>query len=219
MNAPRALPDDFAALAPRMTVRAMCKRWGASDDTIRRWMRRAGIPLRTRERQEPPCDFVALARDRTSADLADHYGVSRSAIQEWARRSGVKFARPVVVRKGKNLRPVPDGFLNLAPQMTRNALRRHFSSSIKTVDRWLREAGLQAKPDHGLRLVPATDVPAPARTIHDHAADILRAFGPVYRCDERGRADHKGGFWRVGQVVVDGDELLARAERKKGKAA
>ena len=48
----------------------------------------------------------------------------------------------------------------------------------------------------------------------DQAADVLRRYGPVYRCDERGRMDTKGKLWRFGMVICDGEELIARADRR-----
>lgn len=46
------------------------------------------------------------------------------------------------------------------------------------------------------------------------AADFLRSFAPVYRCDERGRPHERGAHWRYGAVVLTPDELLQRAARR-----
>lgn len=51
------------------------------------------------------------------------------------------------------------------------------------------------------------------------AADFLRKFGPVYRCDVRGRPLADGFFWRRGSAVLSDDELIERADWMRSKAA
>ena len=52
------------------------------------------------------------------------------------------------------------------------------------------------------------------RTLHELARDHLAKNTAVYRCTERGHADLKGTFWRIGNIVVSDDELLRRARAK-----
>jgi hypothetical protein len=46
------------------------------------------------------------------------------------------------------------------------------------------------------------------------AADFLRKFCPVTRCDAAGRFAHHGPHWRIGQLVLTESEIIARAARK-----
>ena len=58
------------------------------------------------------------------------------------------------------------------------------------------------------------------RSIWDDAADVLRAERwAVYRCDEKGKADLKGRYWRAGNVILSPDDLLAKADRYRRRAA
>jgi hypothetical protein len=109
--------------------------------------------------------------------------------------------------------------------MTRPALMRHYGRSYEVVVRWLAETGLTAQkyvPVYNrprLRYVrsPGHSNIAPVKretTAEELAADVLRRFGPVYRCDEKGLAAQYGKLWRFGNIILDGDELIARAARK-----
>lgn len=44
------------------------------------------------------------------------------------------------------------------------------------------------------------------------AADYLRRFGPVVRCDDRGRYNENGTHWRRNFSVLTADEIIERAE-------
>lgn len=129
--------------------------------------------------------------------------------------------------------PPPPDFIEVRNRLggARN-VAAHYGVGRKTVDRWVKELGL---PDlrfskkfserarvnttrwHKRRQAPLRGIRAAHRlnnySIHDEAADTLRPHFPVYRCGKTGVADPKGKFWRVGNVVCDGDELLARAEK------
>lgn len=57
-------------------------------------------------------------------------------------------------------------------------------------------------------------------SMFDEAADALRRERfVVFRCDDRGRADQKGEFWRLGNTLLTPDELLQRAEKYRRKVA
>ena len=44
------------------------------------------------------------------------------------------------------------------------------------------------------------------------AADYLRRFGPVVRCDDKGRYSGNGTHWRRGASILMADEIIERAE-------
>lgn len=123
-------------------------------------------------------------------------------------------------------RPAPDDFIKQRQTLGGQwKLAAHYRVSHRTVARWIAELGLpdlRQSEAHRARArlrMPPNGSPTVARlhsySAHDNAADTLRRHTPVYRCDERGRADPKGSHWRVGNTVVDGDELLARADRAR----
>ncbi len=59
-----------------------------------------------------------------------------------------------------------------------------------------------------------------ASSIYDEAAGVIqRERFAVYRCEDNGKANPNGKFWRVGNVVLTPDELLERAERYRRRAA
>ena len=110
------------------------------------------------------------------------------------------------------------------------ALKRHYGRSGKTINRWLSEVGIEAKPyrepkpqkaapakrwapggsPHAIKVDHTRDI-----SLHGLAAEHLRCAtrAVIYRSTECGRADPKGLFWRYGNVVLTPDELLMRAER------
>lgn len=46
------------------------------------------------------------------------------------------------------------------------------------------------------------------------AAEYLKKYGPVTRCNEAGRFDPKGSMWRRGSTVLTDDEVIERAVAK-----
>lgn len=46
------------------------------------------------------------------------------------------------------------------------------------------------------------------------AADFLRRFCPVSRCDAAGKYDPRGRYWRIGDAVLAEADIIARATRK-----
>jgi hypothetical protein len=112
------------------------------------------------------------------------------------------------------------------------ALLRHYGRNEKTVRRWLNEAGIKPREPgwRGTGVVRApkpklTHVPgrviygAPPRLaerktgLEEDAAQHLRRLTFVFRCGPKGDADQRGKFWRYGNAVFTGAELIARAER------
>jgi len=129
----------------------------------------------------------------------------------------------------KPKRPMPEDFTEIAPTMTKSAMARHYRTKIEIIKRWLGEAQIEAAApkfhpprnakhtrwNGGYKRSYGNMVQTVTFTIYDEAADTLRRFCPVYRCTERGAADPKGAFWRMGMSIMTPDELLVRAERKR----
>ena len=216
----RPMPEGFAADAFTLSSGNLRKKYRCSAQTVMRWRREIDNP--PPDRWEPPADRRELAPSHTLRQLCLKYGVGHSRMGTWLKKLGVsafdaKHSRPW------QFRPCPDDFAQVALTMSKTALRRHYGTSDDVIARWILHTGVQP-----LKVVPVP--PSVFRMPHngsprvqrlknydryDEAADILRKWFAVYRCDERGRLDEKGIFWRVGNIVVDRDELLARAARKR----
>lgn len=224
----RPCPPDFDQVAPGKTVLALKAHYRAGNATVMRWLREAGVAPTKPFAHAVPADLAERARTMSVADLAERYAIPRSTMGKMLKREGII---PGVRRNVPNKIPVPADLAELAPTMTQTELSRHYGVSSDAVKRWLREEELAAKrhvptPPRAPRYnrPPLRYVRQPGHsnvaaiksnyTAEDHAADVLRRFGPVYRCDEKGGGDPKGKFWRVGNVVLTGAELIARAERK-----
>lgn len=168
-----------------------------------------------------PPDFTQKAKELHQAALCRHYKCSDAKIRRWLRDADVKAAEP---KRGPscNRRPMPDDFAKKAPTMTKVELRAHYSTNDNAINRWLAEAGVSSKRHKspgGFKFSRTPGISNIAKltnyTIYDDAANILRKYGPVYRCDDNGIANHKGKFWRIGSVIATNDELLKRASRKR----
>jgi hypothetical protein len=227
---PRPRPDDFEEVYRRLgTQVALQKHYGAGTKAIRRWIK-GGTGIDQSMINPPPLDFGNMARIMCREELKRHYGRSWQTIGRWFRMSGLTPIK-ATYKPPHNARPVPNDFRQLAAVMVKTELLAHYKASYETVNRWLNEAGVSAKvwrPQVYIR--PTSErshVPIPSRGLgndrrperaygpEDRAADVLRRYGPVYRCDERGRMDVKGSLWRFGMVICDGKELQARAARKE----
>lgn len=221
---PRPMPEGFAADAYEMAFNDLKVKYRAGTSAVKRWRREVAGP--PQGPLPPPDDFLWLAESLCRRQLGFHYRVGFRQIETWVRETG---ASP---RNGRESRPeqrrkVPDDFLEIAPGLTRNLIKDHYRTNEKAVARWLLETGITPAAYTAPGKLPRYyRVPGQSNVTvlrnygpQDEAADILRCHMPVYRCDERGRFDQKGKLWRVGNVTVDGDELLVRAARYRSKAA
>lgn len=158
-----------------------------------------------------PADFAEHAAVENNTALRARYGnVSVNIITRWRNETGVK-APP---SPGTPQIPAPDGFKLIAPTMTMKQLRMHYGRGVDMIGRWLNETGTKPKTlQYGYRNGPVNT------TLRDmtkagQAADFLKRWCPVYRCDERGRLKGSGSMWRYGDTVVTPAGLIERAEAK-----
>lgn len=175
-----------------------------------------------------PDDFPKLAKSMNRYQLVKHYKTSDKAVGRWINECGVMPVRTVN-------RPVPDDWEQLCSVHTAAELSRMFQADPKVIKRWIAETEIEPVPFDRKSIVPPKRKPDPfkqmgaphkaiirdkPRSIWDDAADVLRAERwAVYRCDEKGKADPKGRYWRAGMVILTPDDLLARADRYRRRAA
>lgn len=122
-----------------------------------------------------------------------------------------------------NAKPVPDDFAKMAQTMTKSELQRHYGIKWSgTIDRWLKESNIEARKfiPHKGRLhrmgMPAKGLAKLERIKEpdEVAADILRKERfPVNRCNEDGKFNITGKFWRVGLNVYTPGQLVEKAKR------
>lgn len=187
------IPADFKARAKAAKNADLCERYGVSEATIRKWRKQAkipgtakGPPLKPREPMATFPDFLVRVRTMNYVQLARHYKVGKDTIRRMCKREGVT---PAVVR-------TPRPRKERAPRDT---------YAWPKARRTFNYAGPRGAM-HG----------APLRrdsSLEGRAADVLRRLTFVFRCGESGAADQAGDFWRYGNVVLTGPELVERARR------
>lgn len=176
-----------------------------------------------RNKRPCPADFAEVAPTMCIERMVKHYHTSRKAVQRWLEETGAPC--PSSNNVTNIARPMPEDFAATAPTMSAHELRRHYRTGEAVIKRWLKEAGVSTKGfsrkwNGGYKLPHGHF--AQLRTHYtplDEAADILRCMAPVYRCNPNGAANEKGDHWRYGGVVLTPDQLLARADRHRRKAA
>ena len=174
-----------------------------------------------------PSDFAEKAKTMCRNQLVKHYRTSDKAVGRWADECGV---HPLKVM----MRPAPDDWEQLCAKHTAAELRRLLKADIKVIKRWISETDIEPVPFDLKSIIPPSRKPNTLkqmgtphkaiirdkpRSIWDDAADVLRHYGPVYRCDENGKADQKGRYWRAGMAILTPDDLLSRADRYRRRAA
>lgn len=123
-----------------------------------------------------------------------------------------------------NAKPMPEDFAKIAPTMNKSELQRHYQVKWSgTIDRWLKEAGVQARKFiphkgriHRMGMVPSKGLVTLERVKDpdEVAADILRKERfPVNRCNENGSFNANGKFWRIGINVYTKEGIIERAKK------
>lgn len=229
----RVMPADFPANALVMSQATLRTVYNVGQVVLERWHRENGGNPRAVIRAAPE-DFAEIAATKTIYRLQKHYEVGERMIKRWMRETGITPTRKTG-RIPHNRRPMPEDFREVAPHRTHRALCDYYKCSRGKIIDWLKEAGVATA---GYTPVERTARPAPrpfifrghSKTLHhadlrtitmfDQAADELRRERfVVYRCNERGRYDEKGDFWRLGNTLLTPDELLKRADKYRKAAA
>lgn len=119
-------------------------------------------------------------------------------------------------------RNCPDDFLSVLHRLGSQGAAKHFGASLSTVTRWRREAGMalheraRRARSGGLpkqRGLICSGLLQRDVSLPGQAADFLRQFGSVYRCDVNGKPSAKGTHWRRNYSILSDDEIMARAQR------
>ena len=167
-----------------------------------------------------PDDFLdAYAQARSANDLVVKYSSKHKIITRWMQEAGLP--RFPTGAEASRKHP-PACFKANAPIMSKSSLAGRYQVCSATVNRWLDETGLTAKPYqtpifHKKQSKPA-DIPPPRRDSPEElAADYLRKWMPVSRCNETGKSVDGGKWWRVGRLVLDSGELVERASAKRAR--
>lgn len=240
MNAKKPMPADFAEMVAKLSgKKALMNHYSVGQKALYRWVSEAGLSLNDgrsapKDGRSVPQDFAAIAPAMSKEQLRAHYIVGGPVLQRWITETGVE------PRVGPQVRRVlPDGFALTAPSMGFGDLMAHYGASKGVIRRWLEETetsplniSYEARRMREAMKKRSTGNVRPSRgnggsnvvqlrngSIYTQAADELRRFCPVTRRDENGVYDENGTHWLVGNVFCDGDELLARAERCKRRAA
>lgn len=202
VHAVEAPTDDSA---PRFAFDQGCVDCGK---TLSIWSSQRCDPCSRKARTKAiPEDFLAYMQDHTQEQAAHDHEVSVGLIQKWCRAVGYK--KPPV-RKA-----VPAWLKADGPSMTRAQIKHRAHVGDAVLDRWIAETGVTCLPAQIKHLKRGTWKPAkhtaPIRSKAEDAAEYLRRFGPVYRCDERGAAKQGGAMWRRGSAVLTDADLIERA--------
>ena len=223
------MPADFVEVYLANSWEGTRQHFAVGHEVMRRWRRECGITDKPSiRRRVMPADFALVAPTMTKMEMKAHYQTTFNTITRWLEEAGVRQAKPKP--SGNALpRPAPADFAALAPTMTKSQLHRHYNTSWDALTRWLVETGTTPADPPKARHQPTYFRNNPQHRIHrdvrqtdiyDDAADVIRRERfAVHRCDDRGRYAPKGGFWRVGIVILTPDELLQRADKYRRKAA
>jgi len=184
-----------------------------------------------------PADFIEHMGDSFES-LACRYGVSTRTIRRLVRQTGLD-RKPKIFGRSKG--PAPEGYAEIARERHAHELEAKYGVSEQVRRRWDREIGYERKRIAPARVEPPKNprgrpayMTAPVdRPIVDvsragMAADYLRRFGPVYRCNAMGRPvdalidgkpNRDATHWRCGNAIVTGDDIIERAESKRRREA
>ncbi len=225
MSSEKQRPHDFDEVYKRLGSNfKTAMHYQVDRATSRRWRDRREVFVKTCKPTTD--DFRRTALTMTRAELARHYKADSSVIRRWIMQTDAVVKVAPFGYSSRNIaRAIPDGFAAAVPLCTQAQLMVKYGATHGVVKRWIRECGgtprVQARPGRApgqhwtkpeVRLQrPETD--SRPHTIHSQAVRVLGKYGPAYSCDEKGKANPGGKFWRIGRVVVDGDELLRRAAR------
>ncbi len=156
----------------------------------------------------------------TANEIAEKEGISAAGV-----RKSLTYAcaLPADRRPSPNKVETPKGFAEIVPLLTIEQLEERFGLKRGVIYRMCRENGLLPARKPMKRRVSYRPWGAPPKALdpvnHDGsraalAAEFLRRWAPVYRCDAEGHQLQDGFFWRHGRQVRTDDELIERATAK-----
>ncbi len=219
MSARRPMPADFAETSRQIVKHKLLAHYGCGATTLERWFAELrGDPIAPHKTvREMPADFAEHAH-KTNLFLADRYKCTYRLIARWRAECGIVPAGLQVAV------PLPADFADRATTHALPDLIDHYSRSEFVVRRWLRECGLKPlrtaaakrQPVYRPRGAPI-QMPKPVPNDGSRAAlaaEFLRRWCPVHRCDAQGHYLADGFFWRHGSQVRTDDELIERATAK-----
>ena len=214
MKARRSIPADFAEHAALLTREKLRAHYSVGNSTLDQWIAEIGGRARINGTKSRDCpdDFAEHGVRETNRELMKRYRATSSTITRW------REATHAYRRSGPREIEMPRGFALVAPTLSRKELRLRYRIGNAVLDRWLADAGVSARPvtvgAPAGRVFAPLDRPNRDLSRAGLAADYLRRFGSVYRCDDNGRQLADGFFWcRGGRVVLTDDELIQRAQR------
>lgn len=167
-----------------------------------------------------PADFADNWQTMSQIDLCAHYGRGSAVVSDWCKRLGLVRTQGT----GRVKAQTPTDFAAFVKGKSRREIAGHYGISPETVRRMCAELGIRTEgvafrqsgtsvssklqPYHKTAMAPQRDM-----TRAGMAADWLRRFGPVVRCNAAGAYDPRGDHWRRGSTVLTADEVIDRAER------
>lgn len=220
----RPAPADLADHA-HLNRHALARHYGKSEKIVAGWLKETGLGRKSGSgfARAIPDDFADHA-SLPNAVLKRRYSVGETLLLKWRKAIGLSPSR----RRPRGLKPIPEGFHQFASVMSLPELQAKYNAGEATVRRWRKEIGAKGLPHRKSRHPRQLRNPTPGQVFiaqannhaamkagrEEEAAQHLRRFCAVYRCGERGGADTKGGFWRVGNAVLTAAELMERAVRR-----
>lgn len=195
-SVPLQRPAEFARFSGTMTVPQLAAKFGVGTSVAQRW--RMELGGKKRVSKAVPDDFEANWRRMSIRALAAHYRRQCMTVVEWARELGLN-------RKDAPLRVCK-------PKPAKVAKPR-----VVRIVKPTKETTKPLKPN-AFQNVPVDRVQRDMSAA-GQAADYLRRFGPVYRCDWRGLPLADGFFWRRGTAILTDQDLIERADWLRGKEA
>ena len=206
-----------------------------------RWSGRSG---------EVPADFLDHAYERI-ADLRKRYHATYAMVIGWRAEHGITTKMVLAANaKPRPLTPMPEGFLEYQQGRSVREIAKHYGMAVKTVSRMLIELGIDrqkqyaaaraerkaakpAKPtkpkspylisfDRSSVAMAPKDYAYRENSAAGEAAAYLQPdYIPTYRCDDEGRQNISGRFWRCGRRVAITDaeiiELAATVRERKSR--
>lgn len=192
------VPADFAEHAYE-PLNVLKPRYQVGHAVITRWRRSLGITqamllahaAKMRASSEPtrkkaPEGFFEYQQGRPLKAVATDYGVSEHTVRRWLSELGINRQQQYNEARA-----------------AQKAIKKPAVKAVPDRKPWKSTFVQTAAPDR-----PYVD-PSPA----GQAAEFLRRFGPVVRCNEQGRYDPAGDRWRRGSSLLTADEIIERAVR------